>query len=432
MNGTEVELKPIGWLKPYGRNAKKHPPGQVAKIAASIREFGFNQPVVADEEGTVIVGHGRLLAAKSIGMAEVPVLVVGDMPEEKKMAYRLADNRLNESDWDQELLISELKLLPEAMVDLAGFSTDLIIEPEESDDAVGPLPEAPQSRKGDVYGLGGHILMCGDSTSREDVLKLTGGIKVDMVFTDPPYNVAYEGEGASTSRGIMNDDMADADFSGFLDSLFAVLRENVADHCPLYVFHASKTQAVFEAAMRRAGFRIRAQIIWNKPQFSLGRGDYHFKHEPCFYACVEGSSPSFHGDRTNHTVWDLHDSEEALVRWAKSVKKAEAEGRTTVWSMAREPSSEYVHPTQKPVELIRRALENSSRPGDTVLDLFAGSGSTLVACEKMGRKCLTMELDPAFCDVVVSRWCEYAGTDSVILNGKETIWKNARNAGTSS
>lgn len=397
----------INDIKPYSKNAKKHPKKQIEQVAASIKEFGFNQPIVVDKEGVIIVGHGRLEAAKLLGLTEVPVITV-DLTEEQAKAYRLADNKLNESEWNMGLVVEELKELSEEMLELTGFDKDLIIEPDEKDDVV-PENAPPRAELGDVWQLGRHRLMCGDSTKLEDVERLMNGAKADMVFTDPPYNIAYKGQGKNTSNTILNDDVLAEDFAVFLDKVFYCFASVTKAGAGNYVFHASRTQGVFEKAMDKNGYEIKNQIIWNKPMSALGWGDYRWKHEPFFYAGKKRESIQFYGDRTNSTVWDFQKTEQQLLNWAKHQKKLEAEGKTTIWSMKRDNVNEYVHPTQKPVELISYAITNSSKAEDVILDLFGGSGSTLIAAEKTNRTAYLMELDPKYVDTIIKRWEDYTG-----------------------
>jgi DNA modification methylase len=400
----------ISLIRPYENNAKKHPKKQIREIADSIKAFGFNQPIVVDRHGVIIVGHGRYMASQMIGLKEVPVLQLENITDEQAKAYRLADNKLNESKWDRGLVIQELKDLNLAGFDitLTGFTHDMILTQEERDDAV-PTEVPSKAKLGDVYELGDHVLMCGDSTNQDDVARLMGGDLAHCVFTDPPYNVNYKGHGKTTSRGILNDAMGTTEFDIFLDAVFARYAAIVQQGAGVYVFHSTSTQAQFEAALVKNGFQIRNQLIWNKPAAAMGWGDYHWKHEPFFYCSHGEGKAKFYGDRTNSTVWDFHRSEADLVKWAKHMLAAEKRGQTTVWSMKRDPANEYAHPTQKPVEIICFALTNSSQAGDIVVDLFGGSGSTLIAAENAGRKARLMELDPHFVDVIVARWEEYTG-----------------------
>lgn len=417
----KITYRPITEIEPYGKNAKKHPDTQVLKIADSIKEFGFNQPIVVDKDNVIIVGHGRFMAANYLGLAEVPVMTL-DISEEKAKAYRLADNKLNESDWDMSLVIAELKDLSLPMLDLTGFDRRLVLDLDDKEDDVPEVPVTPKSKYGDLYELGNHRIICGDSTKSEDFIRLMGGVKADMVFTDPPYNVNYKGTGKNTSTTILNDKMGQAQFKEFLVACFKVMRESIKAGAPLYVFHSPTTQGTFEDALNLNGMVVKSQLIWNKPHAGLGMNEYRAKHEPFFYATVKDEKPSFYGDRTNTTIIDFQKSDAQLTAWAKKQREAEKAGRTTIWTMKREPVSDYVHPTQKPVELIMYALANSSKVEDTILDPFLGSGSTLIACEKTNRNCYGSELDPKFVDVIVERYVEYSGNRSIKKNGENIIW----------
>lgn len=414
---------PIGNIRPYGKNAKKHPDKQIQQIADSLLTFGWAQPIVVDKEGVVIAGHGRLAAAHSLGMTTVPVFVM-DISEDKAMAYRLADNKLNESAWDDSLLIAELKELDMRgfNIELTGFSRSLILQTDEKDDRVPELPAKAKSKLGDLYELGGNRLLCGDATNQGDIMRLMGKTKADMVFTDPPYNVNYKGAGKNTSQGIMNDKMGAAQFREFLVDSFKHWPDAVKKGAGLYVFHSPTTQAIFEDALNVTGFEIKYQLIWNKPSAGLGMGDYRNKHEPFFYACLKKADPLFYGDRTNTTIVDFTKTDEQLAKWAKTIKQAEKEGKMTIWTMKREPTQDYVHPTQKPVELIMYALNNSSKVEDVVLDPFLGSGSTLIGCQKTNRFCYGLELDPRFVDVIVQRWVDYTENRNILRNGEKIVW----------
>lgn len=416
MRGMEISK-----IVPYSRNAKKHPKKQVEQVAASIKEFGFNQPIVLDKNNVIIVGHGRFEAAKLLGMTDVPTITV-NLSEEQSNAYRLADNKLNESEWDMNLVIEELKELSEPMLELTGFDKDLIIEPDEKDDEVPEVPEEPQSKLGDLYELGNHKILCGDSTSHDDVQRLMNGHKADMVFTDPPYNVDYKGNGKQTSGGILNDKMDDAAFNTFLVDAFKRIAEVTKKTAGCYVFHSHKTAKDFEVALEEAGFQIDTQLIWNKPSAGMGMNDYRTKHEPFFY-CSQDKEKDFYGDRTGTTVWKIPQDEERAFKWFKRQQEALEKGESTIWTMSRANVNEYVHPTQKPAELPATAMTKSSRAEDIVLDTFLGSGSTLIAAEKTGRICYGMELDPKYVDVIVQRYCDYTGNTEIKKNGIMMVWQ---------
>ena len=384
-----ITQSPIADVKPYGKNAKKHPDKQVLKIAASIREFGFNQPIVVDKDGVIIVGHGRYLAAQHLGLTDIPVLEV-DITPEKAKAYRLADNKLNESEWDMQLVIAELKELSIPMLDLTGFSRDLVLENDEKDDYVPAVPKLPKSRVGDLYILGAHRLLCGDSTKQSDLAVLMDGKKADMIFTDPPYNVDYEG---STGLKIENDKKGDGEFFQFLLDVFRNAGEVTKLGGAIYVCHADLEGLNFRRAFKEAGFSLKSTIIWNKNALVMGRADYQWKHEPILYGWRDGATHSWYGDRKQTTVWDM----------AKPMKND-------------------VHPTMKPVELVQKAVVNSSKQDDIVLDLFAGGGSTIIASQKSCRSCFAMELDPKYVDVIVERYCEFVGSREITKNGEKIVW----------
>ena len=243
--------------------------------------------------------------------------------------------------------------------------------------------------------------------------------KANLIFTDAPYNIGYKGQGKETSTTIEGDNVTDVEFDKFLEAAFANCYAASKDTAAAYIFHATRTAAQFEQALHKAGYEIKNQLIWNKPMSALGWGHYRWKHEPFFYATKAGKTAAFYGDRTGSTVWDFQKSEKELLAWVKQQKKAEAEGKTTIWSMKRDNVQEYIHPTQKPVELITYAIINSSQPGEIVLDLFLGSGSTLIACQKTGRVCYGMELDARFCDAICQRFLDYTGIDPVRQDGKK-------------
>ena len=371
-------------ITPYEKNAKKHPKKQIAQVAASIKEFGFNQPIVVDKKGVIIVGHGRYEAAKSLGMKDedMPVTVV-NLTEEQANAYRLADNKLNESEWDMSLVVEELKGLSEPMLELTGFDKDLIIEGDENDDVIPEVPEEPKSKLGDLYQLGEHRVLCGDSTKLEDVEKLMDGKKADMVFTDPPYNIAYEG-GSKKREMIKNDEVVD--FYQFLLEAYSSFALVMKLGASIYICHADTERVNFTKAFRDAGFYLSSVIIWVKDNSTFGRADYFWKHEPILYGWREGGAHTWHGDNKQDTVWNM-----------------------------KRPSKSEAHPTMKPIELIEKALVYSSKQEDIVLDLFLGSGSTLIAAQKTGRICYGMELDPKYVDVIVKRWEDYTGEKAKLI-----------------
>ena len=378
--------KPIDSIRPYEKNAKKHPAKQIQQVANSIKAFGFNQPIVVDSQGVIIVGHGRYEAAKSLKMATVPVLEV-NLTDEQANAYRLADNKLNESEWDMALVVDELKGMSEDMLELTGFDKDLILEPDEKDDDVPEIPQEPVSKLGDLYQLGEHRVLCGDSTKLEDVERLMDGKKADMVFTDPPYNIAYEG-GSKKREMIKNYEVVD--FYDFLLQAYSSFALSMKLGAAIYVCHADMERVNFTKAFRDAGFYLSSVVIWAKDNSTFGRADYFWKHEPILYGWREGGAHTWHGDSKQDTIWNV-----------------------------KRPSKSEAHPTMKPIELIEKALINSSKQEDIVLDLFLGSGSTLIAAQKTGRICYGMELDPKYVDVIVKRWEDYTGETAVLC--QETL-----------
>jgi len=378
-----LEGRPIDSICPYDKNAKKHPKKQVEQVAASIKEFGFNQPIVVDKGGVIIVGHGRYEAAKTLKLASVPVLEV-DLTPEQANAYRLADNKLNESEWDMSLVVEELKGLSEPMLTLTGFDKDLILESDEKDDEVPELPEEPQSKLGDLYELGNHRVLCGDSTKIEDVERLMDGKKADMVFTDPPYNVDYEGKTKDKLK-IDNDKLSTNDFDLFLSDTFINLHHVLAEGSPIYVT-CPLEDGSFHKAFLNSGLKLQSILVWVKNTMVMGRKDYHYKHEPILYGWKEGSAHYWKGGRDKVSVIECN-----------------------------KPSRSSSHPTTKPIELITELMGNSIRDEGIVTDLFLGSGSTLIAAQKTGRICYGMELDPKYVDVIVKRWEDYTGEKAVKL-----------------
>jgi DNA modification methylase len=393
MTPLTFETWPIERLTEYARNPRKNDHA-VDKIAAAIKEFGFRVPVVAKSDGLVVDGHLRLKAAKKLGMAEVPVILADDMTEAQIKAFRISVNRMAEfAEWDNELLALEFAELTdmEFDLDLTGFTADEIaaltpeqIEPGLTDeDAVPEVPEQPVTVLGDVWILGKHRLMCGDSTSIDAVDNLMDGQKADMVFTDPPYGVAYEGGHNTKKRTqIKNDALEGENLTGLFYGALSVAHIVTHDHAAFYVWYASGKSVETFAALSDLPLKLRAIIQWYKVRSGLGAfmSQYIPNCEPCIYAYKDGSSPQWFGPTDEKTVWELK----------------------------KEQRNDF-HPTQKPIELPERAINNSSKKDQIILDLFGGSGSTLIACEKTGRKARLMELDPKYCDVIVKRWQDFTG-----------------------
>ena len=373
-------------IKPYENNPRVND-GAVDSLAKIIRELGFRNPLLLNRDHVIIEGHTRWEACKRLGMEEVPCIVEEDLTPEQEQALRIADNKVAEiAEWDEDKLKVELKLLQNAGFDLSvlAFQDDELdsllagdaVTPGETDEnAVPEVPEVADSKAGEVYVLGGHRLLCGDSTKAEDVKKLVGAESVDLWLTDPPYNVAYEGSDGQT---IMNDSMEDTKFREFLRAAFGHAEKALKPGAPFYIFHADSEGYNFRGACHDVGLRVRQCLVWKKNALVLGRQDYQWIHEPCLYGWKEGAGHGWYGDRSQTTV----------LEYAK-------------------PKKNDVHPTMKPVEMLVYLLRNSSQRGNVVLDTFGGSGSTLIACEETGRVCRTMELDPKYCDVIRRRWAEF-------------------------
>lgn len=386
-----VEYRPLEMLVPYARNARTHSEAQVADIAGSIREFGFTNPVLIAEDDTLIAGHGRVLAARKLGMETVPAIVLSGLSETQRRALVIADNRIAiNAGWDEELLKLELSDLQEAGFDLgltgfdAGELRSLLDDGPAmgltDEDAAPEVPETATTRPGDLILLGEHRLLCGDATKPDDVTRLLAGARPHLMVTDPPYGVEYDpawrneaGVSATKRTGkVANDDRAD------WREAWALFQGDT-----VYVWHGAIHATTVAESLIACGFDIRAQIVWSKNRFALGRGDYHWQHEPCWYAVRKGTRSHWQGSRNQSTLW--------------SIAAAGAEDEATP------------HGTQKPVEAMRRPIVNNSERGDAIYEPFCGSGTTLIAAETIGRACFAIELDPAYCDVVVRRWQEFTG-----------------------
>mgnify|MGYP000979015258 CR=1 FL=1 len=400
MTDLQVVMWPVEELIPFARNARTHSDEQVAQIAASIAEFGWTNPILAGADGIVIAGHARLLAARKLRMTEVPVIVLDHLTETQRRALVLADNRLAlNAGWDEEMLRVELEALQEDGFDLdiVGFSddelADLLADPETEpaagltdEDAVPEVPEAAITVPGDVWILGEHRLLCGDATQMADIEKVVDGGLVDMVWTDPPYGVNYGSSMKDTLRNkhrkIANDNLGER-FGPFLHD--ACINMLAVTKGAIYICMSSSELHTLHQAFTEAGGHWSTFIIWAKNTFTMGRADYQRQYEPMLYGWKEGTDHYWCGARDQGDVW--------------FVKK---------------PVRNDLHPTCKPVELIERALHNSSKTRDTVLDLFGGSGSTLVACERTGRQARLIELEPTYCDVIVRRWQEHTGREATL------------------
>ncbi len=400
--GNNLEYIALETLIPYARNSRTHSDAQVAQIAASIREFGFTNPILIDADGGIIAGHGRTMAARKLGLDEVPCIRLRNLTDAQKKAYIIADNKLAlNAGWDDEMLKVELTELKDLDFDLSliGFDADELanlLEPEQVDgltdeDDVPEAPETPVTVEGDVWILGNHRLMCGDSTSIDAVEKLMDGQKADLIFTDPPYGMSYGGGRAAggTKKGtldkahgmIIGDELRGENLIQMIAEALSSAKACAKDGSAFYVCFPWRTYSEFESAMEGVGLDASACIVWDKKSIGLGNSNYRPQHEFIFY--VKGGS--WYGDKSQSDVWYL----------------------------SRGATGKYVHPTQKPVELIEKALLNSSKSGDVVHNCFGGSGSTLIAAEKNARYARLMELDPKYCDVIVKRWQEFTGKQAV-------------------
>ena len=392
-------------IKPNPINPKKHWDEGIEK---SIADLGYLDPIEVDEKMVILAGHGRFAALKKAGVKEVPVVIHTGLTPKQKKRYLISNNQLTMREgWVDDLLRGNFEM--EELLQ-AGFDNktlkELYKEQDEEDDfdAEDELSKIkkPKAKVGDIYELGRHRIMCGDSTSAKDVKKLMGGGLADMVFTDPPYNVDYSGRGKSTSNKILNDNMKPEEFSAMLTMSFAEMARATKETAPAYVCYASRTHREFENALEANHYKVKNQIIWVKSLASMGWGDYRWKHEPILYVSREGKKVQFFGDRSEYTEWKEELNDKQLLKMIKRNIEREEKGESTVWRLKRE--TKYDHPTQKPLQLVRIAIWNSSKADDIVLDLFLGSGSTLIAAEETSRSCYGMELDPKYVDVIIKRW----------------------------
>jgi len=394
LGATKIEWQSVDKLIPYAKNSRTHSPEQVGQIAASIKEFGFRNPILVDGVG-IIAGHGRLMAAQKLGLDKVPTIDCSDMTESQKKAYIIADNKLAlNAGWDTAMLSIEMKDLEDEGFDLAllGFDDkelNALLEPEVTEgltdeDAVPDVPEEPKTKLGDIYILGNHRLMCGDSCSITDMEKLVNNRQVDMWLTDPPYNVAYEGK-TKDALTIQNDSMDNEGFRQFLRDAYVTADTVMKAGAVFYIWHADSEGYNFRGAAHDAGWKVRQCLIWKKSTMVMGRQDYHWKHEPCLYGWKEGAGHLWATDRKQTTILEFD-----------------------------KPSRNGEHPTMKPVALFEYQMLNNTKGGDIVLDSFGGSGTTLLAAEKHGRHAYLMELDPKYCDVIVKRWEDFTGKKAVL------------------
>lgn len=422
-NKLIVEQVPIEMLKPAEYNPRKWTDSARKGLTESLTEFGILQPIIVnsapERRGVIIGGNFKLDIAKSKGVTTMPVVWVNipDIKKEKELNLRL---NKNQGDFDFDLLQS----FDEDMLKYVGFDSkeiDKIFKDGKEDDFNADKEVAsivtPTAKKGDLYELGRHRIMCGDSSKSEDVLRLMGGVKADMVFTDPPYNINYSGRGKNTSNTIQNDDMDETSFRKMLTAWMASYKLILKETGALYCCYASRTHREFEDALNANDFEVRNQIIWVKKVASMGWGDYRWKHEPILYCHQKGHSLDFHGDRKQYTEWTEEPSDEELLKAIRAQVKQDEEGGSTVWRLHRE--NKYDHPTQKPIKLIQIAIKNSSKRDDVVVDLFGGSFSTMAAADSLSRTCYSMELDEKYVDVGIKRMLLLHPDLKLIKNGVE-------------
>jgi site-specific DNA-methyltransferase (adenine-specific) len=399
----KIETADINTIKPYENNPRKLKDSAIEKVAMSLKEYGFRQPIVVDKDRIIVVGHTRYRASKKLGFKEVPITIADNLTPEQINAYRIADNRTaEESEWDDELLAMEIKDLEakDFKLDLLGFNedqlNDILFEEKQGltdEDETPEPPEEPITKLGNIWKLGKHKLICGDSTAEDTFKNLFNDNKADLIFTDPPYNVDYSGRGENNLGKIKNDNMSENDFIDFLYKNFNLMSDYLKSLGCIYVCHPdsqSKPKIAFELNFEKF-FKKSSTIIWDKGNAGMGWQDYRSQHEPILYGWKEGQGKhSFYGDRKN----------------------------TSIWNVKRDNVAGYKHPTQKPVALSQKAVLNNSKEDDIVFDSFLGSGSTLIACEKTNRKCYGIELDPKYCDVIVKRWENFTGKKAELENGQ--------------
>lgn len=380
----------INEVKPYENNPRINE-GGVEATANSIKEFGWQQPLVVDKDHVIIVGHTRLKAAEKLGLKKVPVVVAGGLSEDQVKAYRLADNKTGElSDWNIDMLEIELGGIEELDMGDFGFddSVDIFDDDQEvsEDEFDEEVPDEPKAKLGQIYQLGRHRLMCGDSTDPDQVATLLDGKEADLLITDPPYNVAYEGK-TEDKLTIKNDKQEDSEFYLFLKKAFMAAASNMRPGASFYIWYSSSESVNFTNAANESGLTVHEVLIWKKNQMVLGRNDYYWQHEPCLYGWKNDGPHSWYSDRKQTTILEFD-----------------------------KPRQSKLHPTMKPVLLFDYQMKNNTKAGDVVLDLFGGSGTTLIACEQNKRDAYLMELDPKYVDVIIKRWEEFTGEKAELVN----------------
>ena len=415
MKGMKITEFKTEELIPYINNPRNNDEA-VDYVAASIKEFGFRQPIIIDKDKVIVAGHTRLKAAKKLGLETVPCVMADDLTEQQIKAFRLADNKVSEfATWDMEKLETELGMFDE--IDMNEFGFDMTefeddIEVEEDDEFELDEESEPFVKRGQIWQLGEHRMMCGDSTKREDVEKLMDGAEADLCVTDPPYNTNYEGSAGK----IINDSWKeDEEFVKFLKSVFDNMKEFLKVGGAFYIWYAILQSKNFLEAAARSDLEIRQYLIWAKSSFALGRSDYQWRHEPCLYGWKEGAAHYFVSDRTQDTILDDTPNfekmkKEELVEYIQKIY----EYTTIIYED--KPTKSELHPTMKPISLFARLIKNSSKRAEKVMDLFGGSGTTIIACEQLGRQAFVMEYDERYASNIIRRWEEFTGKKAEILS----------------
>ena len=406
---TQYYLADIGTLIPYARNSRTHTEEQVAQVAASIKEFGFLNPVIIAEDNTILAGHARVLAARKLGLDKVPCIKAENLTEAQKRAYIIADNKLSlNAGWDEKLLAVEISDLKNEAFDLSllGFADDELEKlfrdekaesiKEDDFDIDAELKKPAITHVGDLWTIGRHRVLCGDSTLKENYERLMQGSKANLTVTDPPYSVDYQGAAGK----IQNDNMGKEEFHSFLLAAFNRMHENMASDASIYVFHADTEGLNFRSAFDEAGFHLSGCCIWKKSRLMMGHSPYQWQHEPCLFGWLKGGKHKWYADRKQTTIWEFD-----------------------------KPTKNPLHPTMKPVALIAYCIMNSSMSNTLVLDPFLGSGTTMIACQQLDRTCYGFEIDPKYCDAIVSRFIETTGSTegiSVERNGTVLTYEQAK------
>lgn len=405
----QITYIPISEIIPYEKNPRKNDRA-VDVVADSIKQYGFTVPIILDKNNIIIAGHTRLKAAIKLGLKEAPVIWRDDLSESQVKAFRIMDNKSSEyARWDLDLLKTEFEDLKNLQfdLDLTGFSEaeiKRILEIKNEEDYFNREPKY-KIMAGEIYQLGNHRVICGDATRQDTYENLLGMKRVAAVYTDPPYGVSYVGVNNPNGRSwkmIENDGLRGDDLFNLLNGTFKAIEPFLQAKAALYVFHASANQTIFEKALNEAGFKVKQQLIWQK-HLVLGHSDYHWAHEPIFYCSRKNEEPEFYGDRVDKTMINKIDPDKMNEKQLRDFVKRTLE-QSSIWQFKKDASKDYIHPTQKPVWMAQRAIINSSKPGDIVLDPFGGSGSTLLAAQEEERACYLIEIDPVYCSHIIERW----------------------------